>query len=154
MKRVKPNIIYEDSYLIIVYKDSNQVINEKDMIPLIDLSKEISGIIPVLKVNRKYDIKYSYLLIVEGYLEDNICECNIINKKEKYSILTYTTSNNDLYVRKKFKNIGHPIIGDYRNKSGLNPIGRIAMHLYKIQIDDKTIYSNIPDSFNIFYFWK
>lgn len=151
MQLAKLDIIYEDSYLVVIYKDYNQVMNLKDMIPSIDLSREVSGIIPVLKHSRGFDIKYSYLLIVEGYFEDSEFDCNIINRKEKYSIIEFTTSHDDLYVREKFKNMRHPVIGDYKYGSSINPIRRIAMHLYKVQIDDKIIYSKIPKDFNIFY---
>ena len=121
------------------------------MNPLNNLSKEVSGNIVFLKRNNfKHKIKCSYLGIVEGYLDKDELDCRLISQKEKYSIIEYTSFNNDINLREHLMKINHPIIGDYKYKSVVNPIKRICLHLYKIEIDNKVIYSPIPDSFRIF----
>lgn len=144
------NIIYEDKYLIIAEKDYNQALNYKGVTALNNLSKEVSGMQVFLK-NKEYnlDIKYKYYCIVEGYLDRKVLDCDVIANKEKYSIIEITSSSDNI-IREKLMNINHSIIGDYRYRSTINPIKRICMHLYKIEIGKKIIISELPDSFKIF----
>lgn len=140
----KSNIVYEGNALVVVNKDCNKALDYNNI--LNNLSKEVSGLVVLSK--NKYNIKYSYLVIVEGYFNDQ--DYNILVQKEKYSILEITSSLEDTLIRENLMNINHPIIGDYKYKSTINPIKRICMHLYKIEIDNKQIHSEIPDSFKIF----
>lgn len=142
------NIIYEDKYLIVVNKDYNQEINLDSFYPLNSLSKETSGIVVFSK--NKYKVKCTYLGIVEGYLDAYENNIQVIKSSEKYSIIEYTTLSNDLDLREYLMKLNHPVIGDYKYKSEINPIKRICLHLKKVEIDNKTIFSSIPDSFKIF----
>lgn len=155
MNNSKINIIYEDTNILVVNKKHNEEISISDFIPLNILSKETSGIVVFLKnKNIKVKTKCSYLGIIEGYLEKEILDCRVITRKEKCSIINLTSNLSDLVLREKLMNNNHPVIGDYKYKSIINPIKRICLHLYKIELEyelnSKTIYSEIPDSFKIF----
>ncbi len=155
MNHTKLNIIYEDSNLVVVNKECNQNIN-LEYLPLNNLSKEVSGILIFLKnsnAKNDYKIKYSYLGIVEGYMEMDT-NYKVINRKERCSVVEFTSFFNDTNLRESLMKSNHSIIGDYKYKSRINPIRRICLHLYKIELQNElnrqVIYSSIPDSFKVF----
>lgn len=100
------------------------------------------------KTHKVYVVKNKRGEYAETYYEVLGCKknCSIVK------ILIKTGKKNQ--IRVSFANLGFPIVGDKKYGNGYNPIGRLGLHAYKLELNFKGKYLNfeakIPREFNFY----
>jgi len=121
------------------------------------------------------DVKRKYYAIVQGKMEKNkgkielklyetksldvvvndklgkrcVTNYEVIRTNKLYSLLLIdieTGRRNQ--IRASLSYIGHPIVGDKKYNSNINPIRRLALHAYSLEYKDKLFIADIPKEFN------
>lgn len=134
---------------------------DKDTSGLMVLAKNKNSQLALQKTWDKTIAKRKYLAVTEGtfkedvgtidnYLKENkalvmyvtnnpkeakkaVTHYEVIKKNEYYTLLeAYQETERKNQLRVHLKSLGHPIIGDKKYESKVNPIGRMAMHLKQL----------------------
>ena len=76
-----------------------------------------------------------YVAVVEGTMSKSITHYSTIKRANGYSLLELDLeTGRKNQIRVHMQDLGHPIIGDgrYGGEESLNPIGRLALHAFKL----------------------
>ena len=133
---------------------------------------------------QEYAIRREYLAIVEGrvlkdkdtlenYLQEDknhnvyisntgvkaITSYEVLARNKNYSLLKiriFTGKKNQ--IRVQLSNISHPIVGDKKYHSNKNPLNRLGLHAYflelKINGEYVIIKANVPKEFKMMFDWR
>ncbi len=80
-------------------------------------------------------------------------EYEVIKKTKKMTVVrVWIKTGKKNQIRVAFSSLGHPIIGDKKYKSTLNPLKRLCLHAYKLKViienKEYVFIANVPKEFN------
>ena len=80
-------------------------------------------------------------------------EYEVIKKTKKMTVVrVWIKTGKKNQIRVAFSSLGHPIIGDKKYKSTLNPLKRLCLHAYKLKViienKEYEFIANVPKEFN------
>lgn len=116
-----------------VYQNNwNEIVKKRNYIAIIEghLTKKKGVISLLLK-------EIDNMVYVDKYGKTAITNYQVIKENEKYSMLKIDIkTGRKNQIRVHLKEIGHPIIGDKKYGSNINPIKRLALHANILEIQN------------------